>query len=130
MIGKKHREKLKIVLSDLSIEIYADENLITEISEVSQRDKFKKYVTGEEIELFVEIIIERLIIINPSTVVEDSPDPDDNYLLSIAIDAQAQYIITGDKKDLLALSPYRGIQIVRLQTFLDILKQIRVTSLS
>ena len=78
-------------------------------------------MTADEIALLLEVIQARLTIITPTTVVTDSPDPDDNYLLSLAIDAQAEYLITGNKIDLLALSPYRGIQIIRLQMFLDLL---------
>lgn len=121
LIGKKHRNKLKIVLEKLDIELFADNNLLAELSDVAYRDKFRKYVTPNEIVLFLEAIQARMTIITPSTVVTDSPDPDDNYLLSLAIDAQAEYLITGNKNDLLALNPYREIQIIRLQAFLDIL---------
>jgi len=40
-------------------------------------------------------------------------------LLALALDSRSEYLITGNKKDLLALDPYRGIQIVRLQEFID-----------
>ncbi len=43
----------------------------------------------------------------------------DNYLLALAVDAGADYLITGDKKDLLALNPYRGVQVIRLQALPD-----------
>jgi len=121
LIGKKHREKLKIVLERPDVDLFADTNLLTELSEVAYRDKFRNYVTPSEIALFLEAIQARLTIINPTTIVTDSPDSDDNYLLSLAIDAQAEYLITGNKNDLLALSPYRGIQIIRLQAFLDVM---------
>jgi putative PIN family toxin of toxin-antitoxin system len=121
LIGKKHREKLKSVLDKPEIELFADNNLLTELSEVAHRDKFRKYVSLSEIALFLEVIQARLTMITPTTVVADSPDPDDNFLLSLAIDSQAEYLITGNKNDLLALSPYRGIQIIRLQAFLEIL---------
>ena len=121
LIGKKHREKLKIVLEKSEIQLFADDNLLAELSEVAHRDKFRKYVTPGEIALFLAAIQARLTIIIPTTIVTDSPDPDDNYLLSLAIDAQAEYLITGNKADLLALSPYREIQIIRLQAFLDII---------
>lgn len=123
LIGKKHREKLRAVLDNTSIELFADENLLTELAEVAYRDKFQKYVTLEEIALYLAAIKARLTILVPITSVTDSPDPDDNYLLSLAIDAQADYLITGDKNHLLALSPYRGIGIIRLQAFLDILAE-------
>ncbi|GAB4000977.1 putative toxin-antitoxin system toxin component, PIN family [Spirosoma daeguense] len=119
LIGKKHREKLKKVLERADIELFADHNLLTELSDVAYRDKFRKYVTPAEIALFLEVVRVRLTIIEPTTVVADSPDPDDNYLLALAIDAQAEYLITGNKIDLLDLSPYRGIKITRLQSFLD-----------
>ena len=122
LIGKKHREKLALILEKPAIELFADHNLLTEISEVAHRDKFRKYVTPGQIALFLEVIRARLTLITPTTVVTDSPDPDDNYLLSLALDAHAHYLITGDKNDLLALNPYHGIQIVRLQAFLDIIQ--------
>lgn len=120
LIGKKHREKLNIVLSDPDNELFADEKLLAELTEVAYRSKFRKYVTPEEIALFLDVIKARVTIIFPTTKVTDSPDPDDNYLLSLAVDAGAEYLITGNKNDLLALSPYQGIQIIRLQEFLDV----------
>ncbi len=123
LIGKKHREKLKTVLATPTIELFADDNLLNELTEVAHREKFRKYVTPAEVALFLEGIKTRLTIITPTTVVTDSPDPDDNYLLSLALDAQVEYVITGDKNHLPALSPYRGIQIIRLNTFLEILAQ-------
>lgn len=121
LIGKKHRDKLTTILSIADIELFADEQLLTEIAEVARRDKFQKYITPGEIALFLDVIRLRLTLITPTTIVTDSPDPDDNYLLALAIDAQADYLITGDKKHLLDLSPYRGIQIIRLQSLLDML---------
>ncbi|RYF70599.1 MAG: putative toxin-antitoxin system toxin component, PIN family [Cytophagaceae bacterium] len=81
----------------------------------------KKYISREDTALFLEIVRLRLTIITPTTVITDCTDPDDNYLLALAIDAKADYLITGDKADLLVMSPYRGVPIVRLQTVLDIL---------
>ena len=34
LIGKKHREKLALILEKSAIELFADHNLLTEISEV------------------------------------------------------------------------------------------------
>lgn len=121
LIGKKHREKVTKVLERTDIELFADNNLLTELSDLAYRDKFRKYVTPEEIALFLEVIRARLTIIEPTSIVTDSPDPDDNNLLALAVDAQAEYLITGNKIDLLDLSPYRGIKIIRLQRFLDTL---------
>lgn len=39
-------------------------------------------------------------------------DPDDEMILECALAAEANYIVSGDKKHLLALGDYRGIRIV------------------
>ena len=44
-------------------------------------------------------------------------DPKDDKFLELAVDGQAQMLVTGDK-DLLALSPYRDIQILTPATAL------------
>jgi uncharacterized protein len=121
LIGKSHRKKLEMVFNHSSIEIYADENLINEIKEVAYRDKFRKYVSTEDVDIFIEIIKYRLHFIKSTSKIFDSTDPDDNYLLELAVDSGAEYLITGDKKHLLSLNPYMKIQIIRLSQFLEIL---------
>ncbi len=122
MIGKTHRVKLMEVLDNPNIEIFADENLLTELRDVAYREKFRKYISAADVALFIEVAIASFTLVTVDTVVNDSPDPKDNYLLSLAIDSQSEYLITGNKRDLLDLSPYRGIEIIRLQAFLDIIR--------
>ena len=124
LIGKKHREKLMFVLNRPDIEIFGDENLIREIGDVGYREKFRKYVDIEEVDIFIEIISQRLTFIETTSIFFDSPDPDDNYLLSLAYDSKSDYLITGDKKDLLALSPFREILIIRLYELIEILSNV------
>lgn len=49
-------------------------------------------------------------------VIED--DPTDNRILECALAADAETIVTGDKKHLLPLDSFRGISIVELRDFL------------
>lgn len=51
--------------------------------------------------------------------VDVSPDPYDNYLLAIASHGLADYLITGDKRDLLSLNKYQGTKIVSVAQFLE-----------
>jgi putative PIN family toxin of toxin-antitoxin system len=55
-----------------------------------------------------------------TSIIADCRDPKDNKFLELAIDGNADYIITGDP-DLLILHPYRGISIVTPAQFLSIL---------
>ncbi len=47
-----------------------------------------------------------------------SPDPHDDYLLAIAAAGSADFLITGDKRDLLALRRYEGTKIITVRDFL------------
>ncbi len=50
------------------------------------------------------------------SVIED--DPTDNRILECALAAEAQLIVTGDKKHLLPLGSFREVSIVELEDFI------------
>lgn len=52
-------------------------------------------------------------------VIEVSPDPDDNYLLALAAAGAADFLVTGDKRDLLGLAVHEGTRIVTVRDFLS-----------
>ena len=47
--------------------------------------------------------------------------PQDNRVLECAVEGNCDYIITGDRKDLLKLETYQGIEIVTARKFLELL---------
>ena len=49
--------------------------------------------------------------------VQECRDPKDNKFLELAVNGQADYIVTGDK-DLLVLHPFRGIPILTAKDFI------------
>ena len=57
-------------------------------------------------------------LVRPATEVSVCRDPKDNDLLALALDGEAQYLITGDN-DLLVLSPFCDIHVVTPARFLD-----------
>ena len=63
-------------------------------------------------------LIHALEIIEPSTRVTLSRDPDDDKFLGCAKDAKALYIVSGDK-DLLVLERYESIEIITAREFCD-----------
>ncbi len=46
-------------------------------------------------------------------------DPYDNYLLAMAQAGQAEFLLTGDKRDLLGLGLYEGTRILTVREFLS-----------
>ncbi|MHA4737335.1 putative toxin-antitoxin system toxin component, PIN family [Dyadobacter sp. MSC1_007] len=122
LVGRTHRAKLERILLNNDIQILADITLLEEISEVAHREKFRKYVTIEEADQFISALKRRLKPVLVTSFVEASPDPNDNFILALAKDGEADYIVTGDKRGLLDLGSFESIPIVRLQLFLDIIE--------
>ena len=58
------------------------------------------------------------ITVDKLSVVDASPDPDDNYLLALAAAGEADFLVTGDKRDLLGLAVYQGTKILTVRDFL------------
>ena len=51
-------------------------------------------------------------------VIDASPDPDDNYLLALAAAGGADFLVTGDKRDLLGIAVYESTKIVTVRDYL------------
>lgn len=63
-------------------------------------------------------LVQVLKIVEPQTFVELSRDPDDDKFLGCAKDANAMYIVSGDR-DLLVLQEFEGIEIVTAKEFCE-----------
>lgn len=58
------------------------------------------------------------VIVDGRPAIAVSPDPNDDYLLAIAVAGAADFLVTGDKRDLLALRLYEGTKIMTVRDFL------------
>jgi uncharacterized protein len=59
-------------------------------------------------------------VVRDLPVVTVSPDLYDNYLLATAAAGSADFLVTGDKRDLLPLKLYEGTKIVTVRDFLTL----------
>ncbi|MBU0699894.1 putative toxin-antitoxin system toxin component, PIN family [bacterium] len=103
------------------------EPTIEEIFEVLYRPRIKKAITDNEIEELRNLIEEKrqmgyALLVDPGQKLQVSKDPDDDMFIECAVEAKADYIITGDKEDLLSLQKYENIEIISVTKFLEILK--------
>jgi putative PIN family toxin of toxin-antitoxin system len=83
--------------------LLASEATLTELADVLSRPKFDRYVSQEDRRQFLRLLggIVRIILIQHR--VQVCRDPKDDMLLHVALNGDAQYLISGDQ-DLLVLS--------------------------
>ncbi|MCP4407704.1 MAG: putative toxin-antitoxin system toxin component, PIN family [Gammaproteobacteria bacterium] len=102
-------------------ELITSEWQLTEFRRVSRYPKLRRYLKPFEAGNLVNGLRNQAIVLGDFPEVDLSPDPDDNPVLASAIAGEAEYIITGDKRDLLSLGVVQGIQIVTARDFVDVL---------
>lgn len=107
-----------LLLSD-EVTILFSEELLSEFLEVSLRQKFRKYFDIEQVTLLISAIDKSSETIQIKSQVDVCRDKKDNFLLALAIDGNADYLVTGDS-DLLDLKTHG---LTRIITMADFLKQ-------
>ena len=117
IFGKVVRQSLNRILSDPNINLITDQLSLDEVKSVLSRPKFKKYINSEQIEDLLSLIKERSILLQATSIVEICRDPKDNYLLALAKDGNADFLISGDE-DLLILKQFEGAKIVLISDFM------------
>jgi putative PIN family toxin of toxin-antitoxin system len=85
---------------------------IDEVAAVLARPRLQKYLDADEAALILGNIDTRAIVVAALPAVALSPDPADNLILATAIAGGADLIVSGDKRDMLALGAAEGIPIV------------------
>ena len=95
--------------SDIDLVISAEQ--IDEITEVLARPKIRSLVNPDEAEQMISAIHLRAIVVADLNILKRSPDPKDDMLLATAVAGQADLLVTGDKRDILALGTVEGIPI-------------------
>ena len=93
-----------------------------ELQTVIYRPKFDRFFAemAEERAAFLEVFSQAVVFVPVTVTVSDYRDPKDNMFLELALSAKADYLVTGDKRDLLSMNPYNGIAIVSAVAFLDL----------
>ena len=116
LIGKSFTN-LKSLIVEKQIEIIISEQLLTEIRTVTQRPKLTKYFPQQKVEDFLEFLTSIAIKIEITSNVTLCRDPKDNFLLALAKDSKANYLLTGDS-DLLILNRFENTEILKYIDFI------------
>ena len=115
LIGRR-LSKLVDLLSNERIQLIICDELLAEIQEVTTRPKFAKYFPAKDVESLIEFLQIIGEPFEPTQTVKLCRDEADDYLLALAIEANAHYLVTGDQ-DLLVLQEVGTCRIVDAATF-------------
>src|SRR5262245_33590695 len=105
------------IFSSNSVILLFSQELLDEFIEVANRPKFKRYFTLPVMEDLLRQICSHAEFVSVKSAISLSRDAKDNFLLSLAVDSKANYLITGDQ-DLLVLKKIGRTKIVTLSEFL------------
>ena len=118
LIGKQ-LSSLKFLLVKGIIKPIFSQQLFDEITLVTQRPKLRKYFSPEQVNDLINFLKEIGMLVEIRSSVLLCRDPKDTYLLALAQDSEADYLITGDR-DLLILENFAGTIILTYQDFTSI----------
>jgi putative PIN family toxin of toxin-antitoxin system len=103
---------------DGRITLVTSHEQIDEMMRVTRYPKIRARLSPALAGRLINELRDLAVVVEHLPEVEASPDPFDNYLLATAIAGAAQYLVSGDKRDLLSLGSCQGVQIIELRTFL------------
>lgn len=94
---------------------------LEEFRRASRYPKLRRYIKPAEAGNLVNGLRHQATVLETLPTVELSPDPDDNPVLAMAAASLAHYLVTGDKRDLLALGSIGSTRIVTARHLTDLL---------
>jgi len=109
-------QRLRCLLLSDKIDILFSRELFNELETTAKRRKFRRYFDTVQVEALLQMLVEIVEIIAVRSVVEICRDSEDNFLLALAQDGGADYLITGDR-DLLTLKKFGKTKIVTIKDF-------------
>lgn len=116
--------KLLTILNDERWQLNVSTTLILEYEEVLKKESAPLGLSLEDIDTIISAIC---AIANRRTIFylwrPAALDPDDDFLIDLAVESQADFIITYNKRDLRATEDF-GIQLVTPKEFLQIVGEI------
>lgn len=102
------------------IQIATSLPILDEIRRVLEYPRVRKLtkMNSTEIRLFISSLLKGALVVSGTTPVSVCEDPDDNKFFACAVEAQADYIVSGDPH-ILKIPSYKGVQTITPRDFID-----------
>ncbi len=120
-IISKKQGPLDSILFTSKARLLFSEELIVEISQTIIKPKLKKYFGLNALEEMLLAFEPFIYLVQVKSIVKICRDPKDNFLLALAKDGKADYLLTGDK-DLLDLKKFGKTKIITIVDFIEVMK--------
>jgi putative PIN family toxin of toxin-antitoxin system len=91
---------------------------LDELRRVTRYPKIRERLAPALAGRLINEVRDLAVLVRDLPVATASADPNDNYLLSMAAAGSADFLVTGDKRDLLSLTVYKGTRIITVRDFL------------
>ena len=109
----------KAIQKALEHDLLFSEATMNELADVLARPKFDAYISMEDRQQFLRLLLRIVVVVPVVSRVLVCRDPHhDDKVLEVAINGNADLILTGDK-DLLSLREFKGIAIMSPASYLD-----------
>ena len=115
LIGRQ-LNSLRELLSYPTIELVVTERLMQEVLLVARRPKFAKYFRSEDVEQLQKWMSQNMTNVSLGKIPARCRDPKDDYLLELAIQSKAIYLVSGDS-DLLEMETIGECRIMTVRQF-------------
>ncbi len=122
-INRRSRRRLYELLTNKDVIILYSQEILEEYNKVMSRPKFQKIISTDLSKRFIRLVLPMMQKAEQVTQIELSRDKDDDYLLALSLDNNANYLITGDN-DLLVLESVGNTKIVTMFELLELLADI------
>lgn len=120
VISKKYNLLDNLLFSG-KVRLLFSEELIIEIQKTISKPKLKAYFVNRPLEKMLSVFETFIDLVEVESVVKMCRDSNDDFLLALGKDGNADYLITGDR-DLLDLKKFGKTKIVTIKDFFVIIK--------
>ena len=97
---------------------------LDELMRVTRYPKIRERLTPALAGRLINELREIAVVVQNLPAIAVCADPYDNYLLAIAVAGAADFLVTGDKRDLLGLKLYESTRIITVRDFLTMTRRL------
>jgi uncharacterized protein len=109
--------QMQRLIEDPTIALFTSAEQLEELTATLAKPRLQKYLTQTRTRHLFDLIWLKTQLVHVTTQAQLCRDPNDDFVINLALDAQADCIITGDD-DLLTLNPIGSLEILTLTAFI------------